>query len=165
MGNRIQDDPSADPEQDFFGFVSEGIDHAGLLALLAPRPTLLGTARLDFFPIEGARESFAEAKRLFEIAGVGDRDRARRGRRATRADPAASKGRLRLVRALAGNRHVTDPVEEIPVTPRPAKDCSFAPSGQVNQTFRSRPFLPLALEEFDRRGKPPRVPLQGLARA
>ena len=46
MGNRIQEDPSADPEQDIFGFVSEGIDHAGLLAMLAPRPTLLGTARL-----------------------------------------------------------------------------------------------------------------------
>ena len=42
MANRIQEDPSADPEQDIFGFVSEGIDHAGLLALLAPRPTLTG---------------------------------------------------------------------------------------------------------------------------
>ncbi len=42
MGNRIQEDPAADPEQDIFGFVSEGIDHAGLLAMLAPRPTLLG---------------------------------------------------------------------------------------------------------------------------
>jgi hypothetical protein len=73
MGNRIKDDPSADPEQDFFGFMSEGIDHAGLLALLAPRPTLVGAARLDFFPIEGTRESFEEAKRLFEISGVGDR--------------------------------------------------------------------------------------------
>ena len=73
MGNRIQEDPSADPEQDIFGFVSEGIDHAGLLALCAPRPTLLGTARLDFFPIEGARESFDEAKRLYEVAGAGER--------------------------------------------------------------------------------------------
>ncbi len=54
MGNRIQQDPSADPEQDIFGFVSEGIDHAGLLAMTAPRPTLLCTARFDFFPIEGA---------------------------------------------------------------------------------------------------------------
>ena len=55
MGNRIQQDPSANPEQDLFGFVSAGIDHAGLLAMIAPRPTLLGFARFDFFPIEGAR--------------------------------------------------------------------------------------------------------------
>ena len=55
MGNRIQQDPDADPEQDIFGFLSEGIDHAGLLAMRVPRPTLVGTARFDFFPIEGAR--------------------------------------------------------------------------------------------------------------
>ena len=73
MGNRIQQDPDADPEQDIFGFLSEGIDHAGLLAMRAPRPTLLGTARFDFFPIEGARESFDEARRLYEVAGAGDR--------------------------------------------------------------------------------------------
>src|SRR5207237_5949316 len=29
MGNRIEKDPDSDPEQDIFGFVSEGIDHAG----------------------------------------------------------------------------------------------------------------------------------------
>ncbi|MHC5543041.1 alpha/beta hydrolase family protein, partial [Singulisphaera rosea] len=51
MANRTQEDPSADPEQDIFGFVGEGIDHAGLLALCAPRPTLIGSAQLDFFPI------------------------------------------------------------------------------------------------------------------
>src|SRR5205807_10452900 len=73
MANRIEADPDSDPEQDIFGFVSEGIDHAGLLALCAPRPTLLGTARFDFFPIEGARESFAEAKRLYEVAGASER--------------------------------------------------------------------------------------------
>src|SRR5262249_56815949 len=44
MGNRVQKDPDADPEQDLFGFVAEGIDHAGLLALRVPRPTLLDTA-------------------------------------------------------------------------------------------------------------------------
>src|SRR5262249_25160504 len=73
MGNRIPTDPDADPEQDIFGFVSEGIDHSGLLALRAPRPTLIGSAKLDFFPIEGARESFAEAKILFEAAGAAER--------------------------------------------------------------------------------------------
>src|SRR5439155_26131962 len=71
MGNRIEKDPDADPEQDIFAFVSEGIDHAGLLALRVPRPTLLGTAIRDFFPIEGARESFDEVKRLYQVAGVG----------------------------------------------------------------------------------------------
>src|SRR5262249_62282605 len=70
MANRIEADPDSDPEQDIFGFVSEGIDHAGLLPLLAPRPALLCTAKLDFFPIEGARETFAEALKLYEAAGA-----------------------------------------------------------------------------------------------
>src|SRR5205814_1605946 len=72
MGNRIQTDPDADPEQDIFGFVGEGIDHAGLLALRVPRPTLLAAAQLDFFPIEGTRESFAEARKLYQVAGAAD---------------------------------------------------------------------------------------------
>src|SRR5207253_2743925 len=63
-------DPSSDPEQDIFGMLGQGIDHAGLLALRAPRSTLLGLAQKDFFPIEGARESFAEAQHLFEVAGA-----------------------------------------------------------------------------------------------
>ena len=33
MGNRVPDDPDVDPEQDVFGMVAEGVDHAGLLAL------------------------------------------------------------------------------------------------------------------------------------
>ena len=41
------------------------------------------SARLDFFPIEGARESFAEAKRLYEVAGAGDRIARRRRPRST----------------------------------------------------------------------------------
>ena len=46
MGNRIQEDPSADPEQDIFGFVGEGIDHAGLLALRVCRRVWLARIRL-----------------------------------------------------------------------------------------------------------------------
>ena len=43
------------------------------LALCAPRPTLLATAQFDFFPIVGARESFAEARKLYQVAGAAER--------------------------------------------------------------------------------------------
>lgn len=162
MGNRIQEDPSADPEQDFFGFISEGIDHAGLLALRAPRPTLLGTARYDFFPIEGARESFAEARRLFEVAGVRDRiDRTEAAERHGLTLPLRKAVYGWFERWLDG-RGEPAAAEELPVTPRPPKELLVAASGQVNVTFRSRPLLPLALEEFDRRTKPPRQPLRDI---
>ena len=43
------------------------------------------------------------------------------------------------------------PVAEIPVKPRPAQELLVCADGQVNLSFRSRPLLPLALEEFDER--------------
>lgn len=164
MSNRIQEDPSSDPEQDIFGFVSEGIDHAGLLALCAPRPTLLGTARLDFFPIEGARESFTEAKRLYEIADAGDR--------VARAEAPGSHGLTLPLREavygwfdhwLAGR---SDPTRtaEFAVRSRSAAELQVCDEGQVNVTFRSKPLLPLALEEFRTRRKPERKPLRDLLR-
>jgi cephalosporin-C deacetylase-like acetyl esterase len=164
MGNRIQADPDADPEQDIFGFVSEGIDHAGLLALRAPRPTLLGTARFDFFPIEGARESFAQAKQLYEVAGAAE---------CVERVEAAEKHGLTLPlrqavygwfdRWLAG-RKVEGEVKETPVQPRPVKDLLVCDDGQVNVTFKSRHLLTLALEEFDGKKKPPRQPLRDVLR-
>jgi cephalosporin-C deacetylase-like acetyl esterase len=162
MGNRIQEDPSSDPEQDIFGFVSEGIDHAGLLALLAPRPTLVGAARQDFFPIEGTRESVAEARRLFEVAGAGER---------IECFEAPGKHGLALPlrqavydwfdRWLAA-RTIVNSVPEFPVKPRPAGVLSVCASGQAALSFQSRPLLPLALEEFGRQKKQARTPLREL---
>lgn len=162
MGNRIEADPSADPEQDIFGFVSEGIDHAGLLALCVPRPTLLGTARFDFFPIEGARESFGEAKRLYDVAGAGER--------IARAEAPEKHGlTLPLREAVYGwferwlaGRDAPDAAREIAVRPRSATDLRVCAEGQVNVTFRSRPLLPLAMEEFRKREKVARKPLRDL---
>ena len=57
------------------------------------------------------------------------------------------------------------PPKEFAVTPRPAKDLLVSPDGQVSVSFRSRPLLPLALEEFRARGKRPRVPLKDLLRS
>jgi dienelactone hydrolase len=164
MNNRIQADPEADPEQDLFGFVGEGIDHAGLLALRAPRPTLLGAARFDFFPIEGARESFAEARHLYDVAGASER---------LQWTEAAERHGLTLPlrNAIYGffDRWLTEqkPViaaEEIAVTPRSTKDLLVCAEGQVNVTFRSRPLLPLALEQFRRRKGRARTSLRDLLR-
>jgi len=154
MGNRIQEDPSSDPEQDIFGFVSAEIDHAGLLALLAPRPALVCAARLDFFPIEGTRESFAEAKRLYEIAGVGERiERAEANQPHGLSLPLRAAVYQWFDRWLAGKPSST-PAAEYRVVPRADKELLVCPEGQVNVSFRSRHLLPLALGEFDRKKQP-----------
>src|SRR6185312_6776207 len=67
--NRIFADPDSDPEQDLFGFISRGVDHAGLLLMMYPRPVMVATAALDFFPVQGAHKSYEEARAFYERFG------------------------------------------------------------------------------------------------
>jgi hypothetical protein len=73
MENRIFVDPDSDPEQDLFGFIAKGVDHAGLLLMMYPRPVMVATAALDFFPVQGAHKSYAEVRSLYERFGHADR--------------------------------------------------------------------------------------------
>ena len=73
MASRIFVDPDSDPEQDLYGMVSGGVDHVGLLMLMYPRPVMVASAVLDFFPIEGARRAFREAQGWYEKLGHADR--------------------------------------------------------------------------------------------
>ena len=71
--NRIFADPDSDPEQDLDGMISEGVDHAGLLLLMYPRPVFIAAAVLDFFPIEGTRKTFREISDLYDRFQIKDR--------------------------------------------------------------------------------------------
>jgi len=67
------DDAESDPEQDVQGLLAAGLDHPEFLAMIAPRPVLIGAATRDFFPIEGTRETFQEVQALYTRLGVGER--------------------------------------------------------------------------------------------
>jgi len=73
VANRIFMDPDADPEQDPYRMIADGIDHAGLLLLIYPRPVFVAAAVLDFFPIEGARSTFREISAIYRRFGHADR--------------------------------------------------------------------------------------------
>jgi cephalosporin-C deacetylase-like acetyl esterase len=161
MGNRIERDPDSDPEQDIFGFVSEGIDHAGLLALRAPRPTLLCTAVRDFFPIEGARETFDDVKYLYAVAKSADRF--------AKVEADAGHGLTLTLREAAYDwfdrfllERKETRKEEIKVTLRQPKELQVCADGQVNVAYKSRPLLALALELFRKQKERPRVALKEL---
>ncbi len=77
--NRIFQDPDSDPEQDLYGMVSNGVDHAGLLLMMYPRPVFVAAAVLDFFPIEGTHKTFDEIERLYTKFGHADRISSREG--------------------------------------------------------------------------------------
>jgi cephalosporin-C deacetylase-like acetyl esterase len=59
-----------DAEQNFNAGLANGIDHADFLEVRAPRPTLLVATTGDFFSIQGARETFEEAKLAFRSLGA-----------------------------------------------------------------------------------------------
>jgi cephalosporin-C deacetylase-like acetyl esterase len=71
--NRIFKDPDSDPEQDLYGMISNGVDHAGLLLLMYPRPVFVAAATLDFFPIEGTHKTFQEVLGLYGRFGHANR--------------------------------------------------------------------------------------------
>jgi pimeloyl-ACP methyl ester carboxylesterase len=62
-----------DAEQVFPGFVSQGLDFGDFALALAPRPFLMTTAIQDFFPIAGARATYKQNQRLFDLLGGGEK--------------------------------------------------------------------------------------------
>lgn len=66
-------DAESDPEQDVHGLLAAGLDHPEFLAMIAPRPVLIGAATRDFFPIEGTRETFKEVQAFYARLGIPER--------------------------------------------------------------------------------------------
>lgn len=62
-----------DGEQNIFGQIASGLDHADYLMMRAPTPILLCAATKDFFDIQGTWTSFRYAKRLYTRLGVPER--------------------------------------------------------------------------------------------
>ncbi|MEF8984777.1 MAG: alpha/beta hydrolase family protein [Bacteroidales bacterium] len=58
-----------DGEQNFYHGISSGIDHPDFIQVRAPKPTLIMATTRDFFSIQGARETYARAKRVYDIFG------------------------------------------------------------------------------------------------
>jgi len=58
-----------DGEQNIFGQIAFGMDHADYVILRAPKPTLMCVATRDMFDIAGSWDSFREAKRIYSRLG------------------------------------------------------------------------------------------------
>lgn len=62
-----------DAEQNVFGQLAFGMDHADYATMRAPRPVLICAATKDFFDIGGAWDTFRWSKRLYTRMGVAER--------------------------------------------------------------------------------------------
>lgn len=54
-----------DAEQNSFGQLAFGLNHAGYVLLRAPSPVCLNCSHGDFFPFEGSQKTFATARTVF----------------------------------------------------------------------------------------------------
>ncbi len=62
-----------DSEQNIFGQLAWGMDHAEYLTMRAPMPVMVCAATDDFFDIGGTHDSVERARRTFEALGYEDR--------------------------------------------------------------------------------------------
>jgi cephalosporin-C deacetylase-like acetyl esterase len=62
-----------DAEQNIFGQLAFGMDHADYIMMRAPKPTIICAATKDFFDIQGVWNSFRYAKRLYTRMGFAER--------------------------------------------------------------------------------------------
>lgn len=58
-----------DAEQNFPGFLLKGLDFSDFALAFAPRPFKILAAIRDYFPIQGARRAFEEARRVYQVLG------------------------------------------------------------------------------------------------
>ncbi len=56
-----------DAEQQFPDQLLEGLNHADWIGMAAPKPYLIVSTDQDFFPLEGARKTFAEIQRVWTL--------------------------------------------------------------------------------------------------
>jgi cephalosporin-C deacetylase-like acetyl esterase len=156
IANRIFADPDSDPEQDIYGMLSNGIDHDGLLLLIYPRPVMVASAVLDFFPIEGARKTFREARELYERFGHGDRIAMVEGYHTHQYSAENQEAAIRFIDHFNGL-----PASDAFATPKdlPDKDLWCTKSGQIVTEFAdARSLLNVIREYYEaHKNQPPRT--------
>ena len=62
-----------DAEQVLLPWIGNGLDHADFVYAFSPKPYLILSAIRDFFSISGARATYQEARRVYEVLGVPDK--------------------------------------------------------------------------------------------
>ena len=61
-----------DSEQIWMGATERGFDHQEFLLSFAPKPAVILAVESDFFPIEGTKKTYEDAKRFYEMLGEKD---------------------------------------------------------------------------------------------
>ncbi len=70
---QLKDTGPQDAEQQFPDQLLAGVTHADMAAVFAPRPYLICSSTEDFFPLEGARQTYEEVRRIYSLFNAEER--------------------------------------------------------------------------------------------
>ncbi|NBW07102.1 MAG: alpha/beta hydrolase [Caulobacteraceae bacterium] len=119
-----------DAEQSIPFFIERGLDLADWVEAAAPRPYAVVSTTSDMFPIDGARASYAEAKRFYGLMGAEDR--------ITMIEGPGGHGNLGPISpqiVAFFTKYLMDSPAERPFTPTPLGDAArlmVTPTGQLS---------------------------------
>lgn len=140
-----------DAEQCLPPWLADGLDHADFIHAFAPKPYLVLAAIRDFFSIQGARETFREAREIYRRLGVVEKVRL------FEADDGHGYNRERRFEAyrwfgrwLKGQE---DDEAEIPIEPETEEALYCTPSGQVASSLGGETVFSLNQKRFEQNGK------------
>ncbi len=137
-----------DAEQNFYHGILKGIDHADLLEVRAPKPTMIIATTRDFFSIQGVYETFNETKRAFTSFG-----KAENFSLSVDNDKHASTKKNRIALYQFFQKHLNLPGdstdEEVAVLQE--KDLYATKSGQVSLDFNGETVFSLNRKEYQKK--------------
>jgi len=118
-----------DSEQNIYGQLAFGMDHADYILMRAPKPTLMCTATADFFDIGGSWQTFRYAKRLYARMGFAERvDLIEHDAKHGFAQPLREGAARWMMRWLLAR---DEPITEPPIKVLSDEEIWCAPRGQV----------------------------------
>jgi len=141
--------PVGDSEQSIPNFLSAGLDETDYVELFAPKPWLIVSTIEDFFPLEGARDIFQEARAWYRLYNATDHVDWAVGP-GPHGTPQPQRERIYewMIRWLKDGQG--DPKEE-PVEMAPDHELLATATGQVTTDLGSREIYQIIHENFEKR--------------
>jgi cephalosporin-C deacetylase-like acetyl esterase len=124
-----------DAEQNMYRGLKLGIDHVDLLGMRAPKPTMIISKTQDFFNIQGARETFQEAKEIFTAYGKPENITMVE---ADGTHGSAKDNRIEMHRFFQKYLSLPGNVEDEDIPQFKEDELTVSPTGQVSTAYRSK---------------------------
>ena len=144
--------PTADSEMSFPAFLASGLDMADFFEVAAPLPWLMMATTEDYFPPDGARAVYTEARRWYELYGAGGPHSLLRRHGTARNAARLARRDLSLDDPLARRR------QRRPAGPAGEALHKSRAAGDAERQRRRRTGQPEAVS--DHRGRVPRAPAE-----